>query len=452
MVGNKLLACLLTALFALSPVSDRTLVAAESEQPAITAAPVAEIPAPETSTPSVGPSPTAEPTATLPPTATPSPEPAVLAEDITLECALNGYTGARQLLHLKDNVYKTYWESTKRNGVHSLRVTAPEGKTAGGILIRWKSWPLAVSVQVPSGDDWVTVTVCDADFVAQYIAIPDAADFRIISRDDEGQTKLEISEITVLTPGELPDDIQVWRKAEDKVDMLLIAGHPDDELLWFGGLLPTYAGEQGRDVLVACGAHNSYYRRLELCDGLWACGVNIYPEFLSYFDLASGSAQAVYKEWGGQSRVQGDIVRLYRQYRPDVVVLHADNGETGHGAHKALSLTGRDAIASAASAEEFPETAELYGTWLVPKVYLHLWEENQITMDWHVPLARFGGLNGMEVAAIAFEKHVSQHTKSYYSIHDGGDTDCSLFGLFHTTVGVDVEKQDMFEHITPRGE
>lgn len=375
-----------------------------------------------------------------------------LAEDITLSCAYNGYDGPRNLLQLKDNVYKTYWESTKRNGVHSLRVTAPSDKTVGGVLIRWKSWPLAVSVQVPVGDDWVTVATCDADFVAQYIPIPDAADFRIISRDDEGQTKLEISEITVLTPGELPADIQVWRKAEDKVDMLLIVGHPDDELLWFGGLLPTYAGEQGREVLVACGAHNSYYRRLELCDGLWTCGVTVYPEFLSYFDLSSGSSQAVYEEWGGKSRVEGDIVRLYRQYRPDVVVLHAENGETGHGAHKALSQSGRDAVTSAASAENHPETAERYGTWLVPKVYLHLWAENQITMDWHVPLARFGGLDGMEVAALAFEKHVSQHTKSYYSVHDGSDTDCSLFGLYHTTVGADVEKNDLFEHIEPRGE
>ena len=40
--------------------------------------------------------------------------------------------------------------------------------------------------------------------------------------------------------------------------------HPDDELLWFGGALPTYAGERGMAVQVMYMACNSYLRRLEL--------------------------------------------------------------------------------------------------------------------------------------------------------------------------------------------
>ena len=385
-------------------------------------------------------------------TLTDIPVPLPPAEDITMACALNGYTGDKHPTDMRDGGYKSYWTSIKRDGAHALTITAPRGKTVGGILIRWASWPIAVAAQVKENDAWVTVASCDADFLVQYLEIPSLEEFRIISRDDEGQTKLEISEITIMTPGALPEDFPLWRKASDKVDMLLIAGHPDDEVLWFGGLLPTYAGERGLDVLVACGAHNSYYRRLELCDCLWACGVTIYPEFLNYTDVISGDIREIYKHWGSQSRVLGDIVRLYRQYRPDVVVLHAENGESGHGAHKALSLAGREAVTLAASAEEYPETAELYGVWNVPKVYVHLWEENRITMDWHVPLTRFGGMTGMEVAALGFEKHISQSSKTYYSVHDGGDTDCSLFGLFHTTVGPDVEKADMFENIPARGE
>ena len=33
--------------------------------------------------------------------------------------------------------------------------------------------------------------------------------------------------------------------------MLQIVTHPDDDLIWFGGLLPLYAGERGMNVLVA---------------------------------------------------------------------------------------------------------------------------------------------------------------------------------------------------------
>ena len=374
------------------------------------------------------------------------------AEDITMASALNGYTGDVHPMELRDGVYKSYWKSTMREGVHALTITAPEGKTIGALLIRWKSWPVAVAAQVRQDDQWVTVAECDADFMAQYLEIPGVRELRIISRDDDGRTQLEISEITVMTPGELPEDFQVWRKAPEKVDMLLVATHPDDEVLWFGGLLATYAGERGMDVLVACGAHNSYYRRLELCDCLWAMGVDVYPHFMRYTDVTYADPLKVYEAWGGRNKVRGDLVALYRQYKPDVVVLQAVGGESGHPAHRALSQAGREAVELAASEAEYPQSLEAYGVWDVPKVYVHLWEEDQITMDWHVPLQRFGGLDGMEVAAIGFDKHISQRDKSHYSVHDGGDTDCSLFGLFHTTVGPDVEKNDLFENIPARSE
>ena len=396
------------------------------------------------------PAPVAWSTVAAEPTEMPAPMPP--AEDITMASAVNGYTGDEHPLALRDGVYKSYWTSTLREGAHALTLTAPEGKTIGALLIRWKSWPLAVAAQVMRDGSWTTIAECEADFMAQYLEIPGEEEIRIISRDDNGRTKLEISEITIMTPGELPEDFQIWRKAPDKVDMLLIATHPDDEVLWFGGLLPTYAGERGKDVLVACGAHNTYYRRLELCDCLWACGVTIYPHFMHYGDVTYADSLKIYEAWGGRDKVRSDLVALYRQYRPDVLALQAANGESGHAAHRVLSQAARDAVELAALETEYPKSAEAYGAWDVPKVYVHLWEENQITMDWHVPLERFGGLDGMEVAAIGFDKHVSQRDKEQYSIHDGGGTDCSLFGLFHTTVGADVEKNDMFEHIPARSE
>ena len=373
------------------------------------------------------------------------------AEDITLDCTLNGYVGITHPTSMRDNNYGTAWTSYKRDGVHQLTVSAPKGKTIGGILIRWRSWPMAVAVQVQKKGEWVTVASCDADFMAQYIPLPGLTDFRVISRDDEGQTRLQICEVTIVTPGELPEDFQVWEKPPEKIDLMLFATHPDDEVLWFGGLLPTYGGERGKDVLVVCAAHNNYQRRLELCDSLWTCGIHIYPHFLSYGDVMYSDQMKIYSDWGGRNKVYGDIVELYRQYRPDVVVTQAVEGESGHSAHKAYSRACRETVAMATDASQYPETAALYGVWDIPKVYVHLWEENQITMDWHVPLERFGGMNGMEVAALAFTKHVTQRGK-FYSVREGGDTDCSLFGLFHTSVGRDVEKNDLFEHIPPRSE
>ncbi|MBQ8080714.1 MAG: PIG-L family deacetylase [Clostridia bacterium] len=59
--------------------------------------------------------------------------------------------------------------------------------------------------------------------------------------------------------------------------MLLLSAHPDDELLWFGGTLPTYAGERGKQVQLVYLAHGDARRKNELLDGLWTCGVHAYP-------------------------------------------------------------------------------------------------------------------------------------------------------------------------------
>ena len=255
----------------------------------------------------------------------------------------------------------------------------------------------------------------------------------------------DISDITIVTSGTLPADFQVWRKPPEKVDLMMVEAHPDDEVLWFGGMLPTYGGAQGKDVLVVNAAFNNYVRRLEICDSLWTCGIDIYPLLLNYLDVIAYNRFDVQKTWGRETIIT-DLTELYRRYKPDVVVLHAENGESGHGAHIVLSDLGRVAVTAAADPEKYPESAQAWGIWDVPKVYVHLWPENQIQLDWHIPLERFGGLTSFEVADLAFHCHKSQLGRKWGMII-GGENDNSLFGLWHTTVGPDVEKNDLFENI-----
>lgn len=368
-----------------------------------------------------------------------------MAEDISKECLLNGYLDNQTMNKMLDGNYRTYWKSVRQNGVCELIITPPRDRAVGALLIRWRSEPVAVSVQVRDAGDWRTVAEADADFQAQYIALPAVTkEMRIVARDNP-KTVLQICELTVMTPGALPEDFQVWQKHEGKMDMMLLSGHPDDEVLWFGGLLPTYAGAREKRVLVVCAAFNSYNRRLELLDCLWTCGVRIHPIFAGYLDLCTSDINEVYKAWGRQ-KVQQHVAALYRQYRPDVVVLHDVKGEYGHGVHRAFSDAGRKAVELAADATQDAASLEAYGAWQVPKVYVHLLADNQLQMDWHVPLARFGGKTGQEVAREAFKCHVSQQGKRW-QVEDGGKWDNSLFGLYFTAVGPDLEKNDLFEHI-----
>ena len=366
------------------------------------------------------------------------------ARDITAQCLLNGKEQNKNLDQVRDGNYRTFLDVALDHGVRQLQITPPEGEVAAGILIKWRSFPLAASIQVQNEDgEWEEVAYCDADFNAQYIELPNLTQtFRIVGRESVS-TKLQICELTVVTPGKLPDDFQVWQKAEDQVDMMVLAGHPDDEILWFGGLIPYYAGQMQKKVLVVCAAFNVYNRRLELLDCLWTCGVRIYPVFAGFEDIITQDVNTIFASWGKQKTIN-KVATLYRTYQPKVVVLQDVKGEYGHGVHRAFSLAGREAIAVAKDPEKLTDSGlEAYD---VPKVYVHLYEENQIQMDWHQPLSYFGGMTAQDVAREAFKCHVSQQGKRW-QVEDGGIWDNSLFGLYYTTVGVDVIGGDMFEHI-----
>lgn len=367
-----------------------------------------------------------------------------MARDITAQCLLNGEAKNQHLDQVRDGNYRTFLDVSPNHGVRQLQITPPEGEVAAGILIKWRSFPLSVSIQTQQEDGtWQEVAWCDADFNAQYIPLPNLTEtFRIIGRESEN-AKLQICELTVVTPGKLPDDFQVWQKAKGPVDMMVLAGHPDDEILWFGGLIPYYAGQMQKKVLVVCAAFNVYNRRLELLDCLWTCGVRIYPVFAGFEDIITQNVNTIFDSWGRQKTVN-KVATLYRTYQPSVVVLQDEKGEYGHGVHRAFSWAGRQAITVAADADKLKDTG--LAAYDVPKVYMHLYAENQIQMDWHQPLSYFGGMTAQDVAREAFKCHVSQQGKRW-QVEDGGIWDNSLFGLYYTTVGLDVIGGDMFENI-----
>ena len=85
------------------------------------------------------------------------------------------------------------------------------------------------------------------------------------------------------------------------------------------------------------------------------------------------------------------------------------------------------------------------------KLYLHLYGENQLHMDWRTPLESLGGLSPLEVARRGYAMHKSQ--QKYYQVEDGGKYDNALFGLYSTTVGPDTPgRNDFFENVSCVGD
>ncbi len=263
---------------------------------------------------------------------------------------------------------------------------------------------------------------------------------------------------------EIPSWVQIWQEPWDKADLCLMTTHADDEQLFFAGVLPYYAGEKDYQVQVIyfTDHKNEPLRRHELLKGLWTVGVDHYPVISSFPYLYSTTLQQARTQLEGRGFSYDAIlsfqVEMLRRFKPLVVIGHDPEGEYGHGQHRLNSATLQEALTLAADKERYPESAEQYGTWDVPKTYLHLYPEGQITVNWDIPLEKFGGKTAFQMTQEGFLCHASQQYTWFRRWLFGNNSEIQKaeqitthspcqYGLFRSTVGEDVEKNDFFENV-----
>lgn len=280
-------------------------------------------------------------------------------------------------------------------------------------------------------------------FIHEFITLNTPCDYVTVNVP-VGKT---VCDVRVFSEGEIPSDVQIWNPPHERADLLMLPTHSDDDHLYFGGTMPYYGGELGMRVQVAYITNHwgEPVRTHELLNGMWTVGITSYPVISEFPDKATFSletAQNIYDS----DEVRGYIVELIRRFKPYVLLGHDLLGEYGHGAHMLSALLITEAVEISMNEDAYPESAERYGVWDVPKTYLHNYEENQIRMDWDIPLERFGGKTGFQMAEAGFDCHKSQHIYDLKVIRNGR-TSCRFFGLYRTTVGVDEVKKDFFENI-----
>ena len=277
-----------------------------------------------------------------------------------------------------------------------------------------------------------------------------------------GEEELYINELYAFTPGQVPDFVQRWEQPrENATDLILFSTHGDDEQLFFAGVLPYYAKEMGYEVLVVYLTNHrnlTRERAHEMLNGLWAVGVTTYPVWGNFPDFHIKSITGAYSIFANQGHTEEDLTRYVveniRRFKPKVAVGHDPLGEYSHGQHMVYSDVLQKAVQRTMDPAYFPESAEAYGVWDVPKTYLHLYTENQIWMDWDQPLESFDGMTAFEVTKnIGFPCHASQFVDfAWYMSYV--DTAAEVpnygpceYGLFRSTVGEDVAKNDFFENV-----
>ena len=284
-------------------------------------------------------------------------------------------------------------------------------------------------------------------FLHQYVEIDAATTIEI-----KGATP---KEVYTFDKAAVPDWVQKWEESCDKADLLLISSHADDEQLFFAGILPYYTQVKGFEVQVAYATdHNGEItRHHERLNGLWACGVRHYPVSSGYADLYSESYDQALANLAPYGIDEETIINweksLLSQFKPQIIVTHDVNGEYGHGMHILVNGTVRKAIENAD--KEFP---------FLKKVYFHLYDQNQIVLDWmDESFSELGGLTPFQVTQQkGFEEHKSQHWtwfKRWIHGSAGEITKASQittynpaqFGCYYSSVGSDNAKNDFFENV-----
>lgn len=370
------------------------------------------------------------------------------AQDITAQCKPTSpghYTDK-----LYDRAYTSYF-SSKEQVAPYIEFTAPEQTPAEYLYICFGDMPAAWAIEEEVGGEWKTLIEGSCAYYHVLLELGGKTHFRLVDTSGK-KAKFKINEVFVFSAGELPDWVQRWEPTPEKADLLVLAAHPDDELIFFGGTIPTYAVERGMRVVVAYMTYSNTTRRSELLNGLWHMGVRTYPEIGSFRDSYAKNLDEAYQKWR-KSDVLAYVTELLRKYRPEVVITHDVNGEYGHGAHMLCADAVQQCVQKAGDAQYLPELAAQYGVWDVKKLYLHLYGENTVTMDWNTPLLSMDGKTGLQLAQEAYTLHVTQQT-TRFTVTDQGETSCAEFGLAYSAVGEDVFCNDFFENLawnpTPR--
>lgn len=352
-----------------------------------------------------------------------------------------------------DNKESTYITISKENEI--------EIKAAEDIYSIYIVYEFSSKTGTITGND-KTAKIGENSFLHEYIDV----------KEKLGVTKelklkydqdVKIADVYVIGEGEIPEFVEIWNTSYEKADLLLFSTHSDDEQLFFLGLMPTYVAKGAYVQVVYFTNHNDNPKRLhEQLHGLYTVGIRNYPVFGIVPDAYSESLEGAIKNLKAAKLTEEEAekfqVENIRRFKPQVVVGHDEKGEYSHGQHILNTYLLEDAITKANDPSYDEASKDKYGTWQISKLYLHLYEKNQIKMDYDTPLEYFDGRTAYEVSKEGYSKHLSQQWTWFTKWINGPNNSFKKateikkyspldYGLYYTGVGEDIQKNDMFENI-----
>ena len=176
---------------------------------------------------------------------------------------------------------------------------------------------------------------------------------------------------------------QELRKLQTTGRLMMVTAHPDDE---DGGLLTLESRGKGVKTLLLTltrgeGGQNKtgdtfsdelgILRTLELLAADRYYGVE--QRFSRVADFGySKTPEETFQKWGGHDVPLADIVRVIRQFRPDVLIARfSGTDRDGHGHHQASAILTKEAFRAAGDPNRFPEQIKAgLQPWQPKKLYI----------------------------------------------------------------------------------
>jgi LmbE family N-acetylglucosaminyl deacetylase len=131
----------------------------------------------------------------------------------------------------------------------------------------------------------------------------------------------------------------------------------------------------------------------------------------------SKSATETFSIWG-KNEILSDVVRIYRQFQPDVIITRFPPDErAGHGHHTASAMLAQEAFDVAANVNLFPDQLKVYKPWQAKRIYINTgrwWNQTVNEKSPGVITVNVGGYSGLlgnsytEIAAVSRSQHKSQ--------------------------------------------
>jgi len=210
--------------------------------------------------------------------------------------------------YLFDDNYNSYYFLRQDYSENMLGFFNKSDIAVSHIYIKWADKPERYIIQKSQdGNIYENIMEIQTQFLNDLVpvVIEPGEYFRIcVDQPVSEYFSIDAIEVYCANKDSLPAHVQTWEQTVSKADLMIFSAHADDEWIFFGGTIPLYSVEEGKDTVVVYMAADKFYRKSEALSALWSSGLHTYPEFAPFKDFFSYTLDETMSEWGEDATVQ----------------------------------------------------------------------------------------------------------------------------------------------------